>query len=61
MKELVTFVGEQGRKWATIFQVPKYVLPYKIEYFDNDEHLGNMFYVSEQEAELAAKKFTFGG
>lgn len=61
MKQLATFMGKSGDKLAVIYQIEKYVLPYKVEYYDNEELMGNMFYISEEEAELAAKRFTFGG
>lgn len=59
LEELVTFVGKAGDRRATIFFEREYILPYKVEYFAEDNSLGWIHYLTKESAEFAAKVYAF--
>lgn len=59
LEELVTYMGKGGLKRATIFFENEYILPYKVEYYSEDNFLGWIHYLTKESAEEAAEVFAF--
>jgi hypothetical protein len=59
LEELVTFVGKAGGRKATVLFEKEYIQPYRVEFFDDNEFLGSIYYLTKERAEEAAQVFAF--
>ena len=55
-----TFVGDAGNRHSFVYKV-EYVLPYRVEFYQEEENIGYMYYVNLEDAEEAAQNFAFKG
>ena len=59
LEELVTFVGKAGGRKATVLFEKEYIQPYKVEFYDDNQSLGSIYYLTKERAEEAAQVFAF--
>ena len=59
LEELVTFVGKAGDRRAAVFYEKEYIQPYKVEFYNDNESLGSIYYLTKERAEEAAQVFAF--
>jgi hypothetical protein len=61
IEQFVTFFGAQGHRHADILFVASCVTaPYIVDYFKESDLFKTEFFLSEEEAEEAARKYAFG-
>lgn len=61
IQEIVSFFGAQGHRHADILFVASCIVaPYIVDFFNESDLFKTEFYLTEEEAEEAAKKYAFG-